>query len=148
MSSYVSAELRRLVTARADGLCEYCLVHESDTFVGCTIDHVISEKHGGLTIAENLALACAFCNRRKGTDLGSVTQNGELVRLFNPRADRWTDHFVIEGVRIVGRTDIGHATARLLGVNDADRLLEREALLAVGRFPHPAARARVAPPDR
>ncbi len=43
MTSYVSAELRRLVAARAQGLCEYCLIHESDTFVGCQIDHVISE---------------------------------------------------------------------------------------------------------
>ena len=52
--TYISAELRRLAVVRADGLCEYCLIHEDDTFFGCEIDHIISEKHGGLTVAENL----------------------------------------------------------------------------------------------
>src|SRR5262249_7484988 len=33
--TYISAELRRLVVARAEGLCEYCLIAEEDTFFGC-----------------------------------------------------------------------------------------------------------------
>ena len=65
-TSYVSAELRRLVVARADSLCEYCLIHEEDTFFGCEVDHIVSEKHGGQTDAQNLALACLFCKRNKG----------------------------------------------------------------------------------
>ena len=72
MSSYVSAALRRLVAVRADFLCEYCLVHEDDAVFGCELDHIISEKHGGATDAGNLAYACAFCNRAKGSDIGSV----------------------------------------------------------------------------
>lgn len=60
MGSYVSPELRRQVSERADHLCEYCLVHETDTFFGCQVDHIISEKHGGQTVLENLAYACAF----------------------------------------------------------------------------------------
>jgi hypothetical protein len=48
-TSYISAELRRLVVARAESLCEYCLIHEEDTFFGCEVDHVISEKHGGVS---------------------------------------------------------------------------------------------------
>ena len=72
MSSYVSAELRRHVSERAELICEYCLIHEDDTFFGCQVDHVVSEKHGGETSSENLAYACAFCNRAKGTDLGSI----------------------------------------------------------------------------
>jgi hypothetical protein len=47
MSSYVSAELRRLVANRANHKCEYCLIHEEDTFFGCEVDHIISLKHGG-----------------------------------------------------------------------------------------------------
>gem|GEM_PF-1829697 len=31
-SSYVSEDLRRLVAIRAEYLCEYCLIHEDDTF--------------------------------------------------------------------------------------------------------------------
>ena len=68
MSGYVPAHLRRLVTERANRVCEYCLIHRDDTFFGCEIEHVISEKHGGLTTPENLALACMTCNRLKGTD--------------------------------------------------------------------------------
>ena len=75
MTSYVTAELRRLVIARANALCEYCLIHETDTWLGCQVDHVISEKHGGLTSAENLAHACVNCNRSKGTDLGSIAKS-------------------------------------------------------------------------
>jgi len=73
MSSYVSTELRRQVVGRAAGLCEYCMIHESDTYLGCQVDHIVSEKHGGPTISENLAYACVFCNRAKGSDVGSVT---------------------------------------------------------------------------
>lgn len=93
-SSYISAELRRVVAARADQICEYCLIHEDDTVHGCEVGHVVSEKHGGPTVDENLAMACLLCNRRKGSDLGSIAlQSGGLVRFYNPRADRWGDHF-------------------------------------------------------
>src|SRR5947199_9182781 len=92
MSSYIPASLRRLVTERAEGLCEYCLIHESDTFFGCQIEHIISEKHGGPTEAANLALACIFCNRFKGTDIATLAPaTGQLCRLFNPRSDRRGD---------------------------------------------------------
>lgn len=141
MSSYVSAELRRLVRERAHALCEYCLIHEEDTFFGCQVDHVISEKHGGATDGPNLASACTFCNRSKGTDLGSIdSDSGELVRFFNPRADRWSEHFQLDGARIVPRTPIGAVTVRILSLNAAERLQERTALIRLGRYPSAAAR--------
>ncbi len=36
MTSYVSLDLCRLVAARAYRLCEYCLIHEDDTYFGCS----------------------------------------------------------------------------------------------------------------
>lgn len=143
MSSYVPVELRRLVEARAEGLCEYCLIHEDDTFTGCQVDHVVSEKHGGPTELNNLSIACAFCNRAKGTDVGSVTAAGQFCRFFNPRIDRWSDHFVLNGFRIVPRSDIGEVTASILGFNSLDRLLEREELAQNGRYPSAAALRRM-----
>ena len=86
--TYVSADLRRQLVARASGMCEYCLMAEEDTFYGCEVDHVISEKHGGPTEAENLAYACVFCNRAKGTDVGSVVPGGERVRALLQPAHR------------------------------------------------------------
>lgn len=148
MSSYVSAALRRLVIERAERLCEYCLIHEEDTFLGCQLEHIISEKHGGATISENLALACVFCNRAKGTDIAALSpRTRTLSRLFNPRTDRWSEHFHMDGVRISALTDIGEATVWLLGFNSRDRVMEREALIKVGRFPSPPARKRMREPQ-
>ena len=140
MSSYVSATLRRLVAARADSLCEYCLVHEDDAFFGCEVDHIISEKHGGQTGADNLAYACAFCNRAKGSDVGSIVQRtGVFIRFFNPRTDLWAEHFTLAGVTIIPLSDVGEVTTQILGFNEDDRLLERQTLREIGRYPSAAA---------
>jgi len=144
MSSYVSDELRRLVATRADYLCEYCLIHQDDTFFGCEVDHIVSLKHSGPTQAENLAYACSFCNRYKGSDIASVSlETSELVRLFNPRADRWADHFRLSGNVIEPITSIGEATARILKFNENEHILEREGLVAIGRYPTEPAAARM-----
>ena len=68
--TYINVALRQLVIRRANGLCEYCLIHEDDTYFGCQVDHIISEKHGGPTEEGNLAYACSFCNRNKVVILG------------------------------------------------------------------------------
>jgi hypothetical protein len=136
MSSYVSAELRRLVQSRAGDICEYCLIHQQDTYLGCQVDHIISEKHGGATEENNLAYACVFCNRFKGSDIGSISQETkEFVSLYNPRKDSWTDHFHLQGARIEILTVTGEVTARLLGFNSIERILEREELIRSGKYP-------------
>jgi hypothetical protein len=136
MTSYVSVDLRLLVSSRANHLCEYCLVHERDTYLGCQVDHIISEKHQGLTVAANLAFACAFCNRAKGSDIGSlVLSTGQFTRFFNPRCDQWAEHFILLEAAIQPLTAIGEATVSILQFNEPDRLLERESLLRLGRYP-------------
>jgi hypothetical protein len=61
---------------------------------------------------ENLALACFDCNRQKGPNISSVDPDTqEVVQLFNPRRDAWSDHFSLNGARIVGVTPAGRATA-------------------------------------
>jgi 5-methylcytosine-specific restriction endonuclease McrA len=124
--SHIGAELRRLVSSRASRRCEYCLIHEDDTYLGCQVDHVISEKHRGETAAENLAFACVFCNRYKGSDIATLDDERKLVPLFNPRAQKWNDHFAFATLQIVGKTALGTATARLLRFNDPERIEERE----------------------
>lgn len=98
MTSDVSAELRRLVAARANSVCEYCLIHEDDTYLGCLVEHIIVEKHDGPTASENLAYACACCNRAKGSDIGTLaTSARQFTRFFNPRIDRWCEHLFSSG---------------------------------------------------
>ncbi|GAB2773663.1 hypothetical protein GCM10027175_09360 [Hymenobacter latericoloratus] len=133
--AYIPAAMRRQVAERAGYCCEYCRLAEADMFLGCHIDHVISEKHGGLTQPDNLAYACVFCNLHKGSDIASLTGAGELVALYNPRRQRWQEHFRLQGALILPTTTVGEVTVRLLQFNHPDRLLEREALLVVNRYP-------------
>jgi HNH endonuclease len=70
MSSYISPALRRLVATRAEYLCENCLIHEDDTFFGCEVDHIISEKHGGQTAEINWPMpARSAIGRRAATSV-------------------------------------------------------------------------------
>lgn len=142
-STYISAELRRHVVNRAERLCEYCLIHEDDTFFGCYIDHILSEKHGGQTSANNLALACTFCNLHKGSDIASLPVQGVLVRFFNTRTDLWSGHFALNGSVIQPLTKNGEVTARIFQFNNSDRTLERQLLIKVDKYPSEAARKRI-----
>lgn len=138
--THIPAELRRSVRLRARECCEYCLIPESMTLATHEIDHVIAEKHGGPTDAGNLALACALCNGFKGSDLASIdAESGAIVPLFNPRRDRWTEHFRLEAGRIEPLTASGRATVRLLQLNHPDRIEERLLLVAAGMLVAPEA---------
>jgi hypothetical protein len=112
------------------------LLHEDDSYSPHQVDHIVSRKHGGPSSAENLAWCCLRCNIRKGTDLGSLTAvGGQLIRLFNPRTDRWSDHFRLKGAVIDPMTPEGEVTARLLQLNLDKRVVERVLLLATGTYP-------------
>jgi hypothetical protein len=95
------------------------------------IDHVVAQKHGGRTEAENLALSCMLCNKYKGSDLASVDPaTGDLVPLFNPCFQEWADHFRIVQGRFIPLTATGRATVRLLQLNDEGRIAERDLAVA------------------
>ena len=132
-ATHVPIAMRREVRERAEECCEYCLIPESMTWALHTIDHIMAEKHGGATTAENLALACAIRNARNGSDLASNDeQTGSIVPLFHPRRDCWTDHFRLTRGHIEPLSDIGRATVRLLRSNDPHRVEERELLVDLG----------------
>lgn len=133
--TYIPATIRRDVTQRAQGRCEYCQLREEDTFLSHEVDHIVAEKHGGETSPDNLCLSCFNCNRHKGSDLTSIDpESGEITPLFHPRRDVWLDHFKLDSEHIVGLTPVGRATAQLLKLNSYERLLERRALIAMGRY--------------
>lgn len=135
MSSDISESLRRLVAERAAYRCEYCLIHEEDSYSTHQVDHIISRKHGGRSSTDNLAYSCFRCNVWKGTDIGSLNPStGEFSRLFHPRRHRWEDHFVLRDFRIEPLTDEGEATVRLLKLNLDKRVVERKLLAAIGRL--------------
>jgi hypothetical protein len=140
MSSYISPETRQIVAGRANYVCEYCLIAEEDAYFRFQVEHIISRKHGGSLEIDNLALACVFCNRYKGSDIASLVRaRNELVRFYNPRTDRWREHFRLNGVVIGPLTEIGEATIRILQMNHDDQILERQVLNMRGRYPCQAA---------
>ena len=129
--------LRMLVRHRAGGRCEYCGVHEADGRFLHQVDHILAAKHRGATRADNLALSCIICNRRKGSDTSSVDPwTGRVLRLYHPRRDRWKDHFAVRAARIIGRSPRGRATVALLRLNEPARVEERRAQILTGLW-HP-----------
>ena len=139
----IRASLRREVRERARECCEYCLLAESQAFFPHEPDHLIARKHGGRTTSANLALACFDCNRFKGSDIASIDPvSSELVALFNPRTQRWSDHFHLNGGYIIPLTSVGRVTENLLKLNLHSRVEVRERLAAVGLYPKFGSRAR------
>jgi hypothetical protein len=57
---------------------------------------------------------------------GIDPQSGDVVRLFHPRRDFWSDHFGYLGQQIIGLTAVGRTTASLLDMNDPERRRVRE----------------------
>jgi HNH endonuclease len=117
-------DVRSRVRTRAGDRCEYCgLDQDREPFYRFHIEHIVAKQHGGAHDLKNLALACFYCNVHKGTNLATVDPTtAQIVPLFNPRLDRWDEHFVRRGVLIVGLSAIGRATVQLLKMNATERL--------------------------
>lgn len=136
MTTHIPLAFRQAVVERAGERCEYCLYPQAASYLTFQVEHIIAEKHGGATVVENLALACPYCNRYKGSDLGSLDPaSGQLTSFFNPRTQRWGEHFELDGAKIVARTAIGRVTVAILQFNQPDRLAERQRLLQVRKYP-------------
>ncbi len=136
MGTYISAALRRTVYERAGGCCEYCLIPETAVLAVHEIDHIIAQKHGGLTETDNLALSCAICNKHKGSDLASIDQvTGELAALYHPRRQQWQEHFQLKDGVLIPLTQTGRVTVRLLQLNSPCRIQERNLLIQSGILP-------------
>ncbi len=136
MSTYIPEPLRKLVAERAGYRCEYCRISAIDSFFAFHIDHIISIKHGGKTIADNLAYACQICNMNKGTDLFTFLENpAEPLRFFNPRKDVWADHFKADDSGIIApKTAVGAATLKIFDLNHPESVIERREMIRFGMF--------------
>ena len=112
--------LRRQVERDAGQRCGYCLVPQEFLPVRLELEHLRPRSLDGATERSNLWLSCPTCNCYK-RDLisASDSETGRTVRLFNPRTDTWTEHFIWskDGLRIIGRTAIGRASVATLRLN-------------------------------
>lgn len=119
--SSISKTLRLLVTSEAGGRCEYCRTSSRIIGMPLVIDHIIPQSAGGSDKRENLAASCYRCNEFKGAKTNEIDpEMGELVPLFNPRLQKWAEHFSWGngGTHIVGLTPTGRATVVALRLNN------------------------------
>lgn len=129
MKQKTSDSLRQIVAKRADFRCEYCRIPEYDNLVQFHLEHIISLKHGGTNDLENLAYACPWCNFYKGSDLGTVIEDENiLIRFFHPRKVKWADHFYSVEEKIFALTKEPEATIKIFKLNRPDRIELRQFL--------------------
>ena len=131
----MDGQTRAFVRRRAENRCEYCRLPQVAYDLSFHIEHVIASQHQSDDSSENLALACDRCNLHKGPNLSSIDpETSEIVNLFNPRTQTWSDHFGVVGAEIIGLTPTGRATARLLNMNSSRRMQLRRLLIDEGTF--------------
>jgi hypothetical protein len=136
MRKTVSEKDRTIVAKRANYCCEYCRLHERYMFLAFEIDHIISLKHGGGNELENLAYSCPHCNQYKGSDLTTFLESyDDIVQLYNPRKQIWSEHFETLNGEIIAKTRIGKATVKIFRFNDPDVLILRRELSQIGLYP-------------
>ena len=127
--------LRADVVSRADKGCEYCQYPEEHSPSSFHVEHIVPSSADGPTELKNLALACSHCNLHKGKHQeGTDPQTGADVRLFNPRIDNWTVHFLLnrETGEIEGQTSVGRTTVEVLLMNAEQPTRARRNLIRFG----------------
>jgi hypothetical protein len=137
-ASGITAEIRWRVRQAAGDRCGYCLSRQEYVLGVLELDHIVPRAAGGTDDEANLWLSCRLCNAYKGVQTRARDPvTGRLVRLFNPRRQRWGNHFrwSADGVRIVGRTPTGRATVGALQLNNVIAVAVRRNWMAAGWHP-------------
>jgi hypothetical protein len=136
--SNLSENLRQQVINRAGNRCEYCLSHQDYVMGKLQIDHIFPVSKGGKNTEDNLCLACEFCNQYKWSKTtGLDPETGSNVAIFNPRKQKWEEHFSWskDGTRIIGLTACGRATVVALKLNNSLALTVRRNWVRAGWHP-------------
>lgn len=121
MSAYIPDGLKSQIQQVDCRRCCYCLTTEANSGIPMTFDHIQPRSKGGVTSFENVCLACRTCNEYKSdsTEAGDPL-TGEIVSLFNPRTQQWSEHFAwsLDATKVQGVTAIGRATVAALRMNN------------------------------
>jgi len=134
----ISQETREAVRLRAQFACEYCGVTETDTGSELTIDHFQPQSRGGADSEDNLVYCCHRCNEFKANYWPTLLED---ISLWNPRIERYSDHFtILSNGTLIPTTQVATFTLLRLRLNrlplvanhlrrhhiaEEDRLLER-----------------------
>jgi HNH endonuclease len=138
VSAYIPVELQRQVRDRFANGCGYCCTAEALTVTTFEFEHIMPRSAGGDTVLENLCLSCPSCNRYKAQrQTAGDPLTKEIVSLFHPYLQRWTDHFAWseDGTEIIGLTPIGRATIVVLKMNRPQVTRVRRMWAKMGEHP-------------
>jgi hypothetical protein len=136
--SRVTAQQKKAVAERANGCCEYCRSQARFAIQPFSIEHIIARSQGGETVMDNLALSCQGCNNHKYNKTeGRDPVSGDLVPLYHPRNQQWSDHFAWneDFSLIIGLTATGRATVETLQINREGVVNLRRVLYTMGEHP-------------
>lgn len=130
--------LKRKIREQARFRCGYCLCDEVLIGMPMEFEHLLPLASGGDTIENNLWLSCRRCNEAKGKQTEAIdSEISNLVALFNPREQRWDEHFRWNpnGTEIVGISSIGRATVVALKLNNPVIVVTRRLWVSAGWWP-------------
>jgi HNH endonuclease len=130
--------LRNAVSERASDCCEYCQMQATFSHDPFSAEHILPVAKGGLDEFINLAWACLGCNLYKSTTThGFDLISSDLVPLYNPRINNWSEHFqwIEDFTLIIGLTPTGRATIIRLKLNRLGLVNLRKLLVAFGKHP-------------
>lgn len=134
----IKKDLEEKVRRRAKYRCGYCQTPQDLLAYKLEIEHLFPRGLGGETVEENLWLACRECNSHKAMKIRARDPlTKKLVKLFNPRGQKWHQHFDFgeDFTRVIGLTVCGRATVESLKMNTDWQTNARRAWITTGKFP-------------
>ncbi len=135
---YIAAETQRTVIERAYNCCEYCQSRADYATVSFAVEHIVPISRGDTSDLSNLALSCSGCNGHKYNKTeGPDPTDGIPAPFFNPRQQKWQDHFYWneDYTHIIGVTPTGRATVEALRLNRPGLVNMRQVLYGIGKHP-------------
>jgi hypothetical protein len=133
-----TAQQRQVIVQRAGGCCEYCKSQARFATQSFSVEHIVPRSQGGKTNLDNLALSCQGCHNHKYNKIeGYDPATGTTVRLYNPRREKWSNHFVWNETftLIIGIAPTGRATVAVLPLNREGLVNLRRLLHMMGEHP-------------
>ena len=126
------------VAERAGHRCEYCRAPEAIFNFPFEVEHIVPPGLGGADEESNQALSCRCCNLFKGRRLDAVDPvTGRTVQLFNPRKQRWEEHFALDQSTgsLTGLTPTARGTIDALQMNRPTQVAARKQWMRLRLFP-------------
>ena len=134
----LTEQQKKEVARRAKQCCEYCQSQVRFSPDPFSVEHIIPRSRGGTDDLSNLAFSCQGCNNHKYTSVEAIDPiSGETVQLFDPRRQKWNDHFVWNADQriVLGLTPVGRATVQKLRLNRTGLVNLRRVLHRIGEHP-------------